>query len=638
MVELNTSYILNARTESAFYRAIEEVHAMTPPSGDVNYDGPESTSLWSAFERQIQRLLRTAKASLQDARDVIAFVRDANRPLRLHELLYLFALRFSNKEFDDMALRHPQDLMQITQGLIKSGADDLVDYIHPSLRLYLERDISCRHEFPNAHQRLAELSIKYLTWPRFSLGPYNSAREIKHAIDQAPFWIYAVGSLHRHYTLASREEEQPGLRLSIQAFLSRQGSLACAQQLIRFVGTKVIDRQQTRERIQGDTEDVRPAFVSDNSIVKWLDCHELYWQDCQKTTSLHLAILLQLDDFALELLDDCDPASVNATNDLNETPLHLAIVHSGKALIRRLISKGADLNACDRRGMSPWHVAAACGNAFATGMLRQIDGQLQFNARVQSTTSRWSNHTNGTSELSPKTISTWYNRAISGSTALHLAARNGHLEVVKQLSADSRFDWSIEDDDGMTAFHKACKYGRLDIVRHLVAQTPRCSEYQSGKDGRTGLHVACKYQSGFEVATYLVQCQPELCSITDNRDETALHHAASGLDSRAVKLLLDQRLVDVNARNCQGQTPIMLAVFNPNDGFEMLLQHKALERDVQVGLLSISELAKKRAAIAHPPSKTTFTGSSLHSRAVKLKHLAESLSEDSMRSLTPDIH
>jgi ankyrin repeat protein len=642
MVELNTSFILSAPTEENFHRAIEEVCATTPPLRDGNENTLESTGFRTVFERQIQRLFQNTHTSsdrrrVQNSRDIIAFTRDANRKLRINELLHLLALRSSTGEFSDTALEDPQDLLLITQGLIKIDTNDLVHFVHPWLQLYLQNDAA----FPDAHQRLAELCIKYLRWPRFSHGPCDSMADIRKIISRAPFWVYAIENLHKHYTSACQRKDQAQLRRSIQAFLRHQSAVTCAQQLIRFFGEEVVDRQHVAELVRETFGDVHPAFVGDNSIAKWLDDHDLYWCSSETTTSLHLAILLQLDTFALELLDATGSILLNATNGLGETPLHLAVVHSCEALVDRLVLHTRDLNACDRRGMSPWHVAAACGSSTAVITLRRSAGRLDFNARVQPIEHRRSAKTTRPSRISPRISSTWNDRELSGSTALHLAARNGHLEIVKQITADTRCDSTIEDDDGMTPFHKACKYGRLEIVEHLIAQG-WCPEQQSRKDGRTGLHLACKYKSGFEVARFILQSHPGLCNVKDINHETALHHAAAGLDSRAVRLLLSHPSIDVNPRNLKGQTPVVLAAFTPNDGFEMFTEHEALDRTVRIRSSSLAELAQKWTTIADnrltADNQTISSGGRLHYRRnARLEYLAKDLSEHGPRLATPEV-
>ncbi|KAG5648689.1 hypothetical protein DXG03_000035 [Asterophora parasitica] len=54
-------------------------------------------------------------------------------------------------------------------------------------------------------------------------------------------------------------------------------------------------------------------------------------------------------------------------------------------------------------------------------------------------------------------------------TALHKAALNGHISVVKYLLPD-RADVHVRDADGWTALHNACSKGYLDIVRWLCEE------------------------------------------------------------------------------------------------------------------------------------------------------------------------
>ena len=53
-------------------------------------------------------------------------------------------------------------------------------------------------------------------------------------------------------------------------------------------------------------------------------------------------------------------------------------------------------------------------------------------------------------------------------TALHLAARNGHLEVVKYLLEKGGAEVNEEDNDGWTALHLAARYGHLEVVKYLL--------------------------------------------------------------------------------------------------------------------------------------------------------------------------
>ena len=76
----------------------------------------------------------------------------------------------------------------------------------------------------------------------------------------------------------------------------------------------------------------------------------------------------------------------------------------------------------------------------------------------------------------------------SGSTPLHLAARNGHAAACAFLVEDMCCDVDARDDDGQTAAHVAASSGRLETLRLLRANDADLDARD--RDGRTPLHVA----------------------------------------------------------------------------------------------------------------------------------------------------
>lgn len=566
MVVLNSAYIMLATTKKEFRSALAQVQSTMRHPDTSNGKDMEESFFHKAFERHIQRLLRTSSHGLpkdnHDAKDIIAFVRDAARPLRVKELLYMLALRSSAKEIDEDDLRAREVIPTITEGLVDIGEGDLLDFVHPGLRHHLECD-SSRRSFPDSNFSLAKLCFKYLNSPRFSTGACASKSDLKKRMDGAPFWVYAAENLHKHYKASANHPEATRLKESILKFLKRDGSIACALQLIHSIGKEATDPKLAIQLATEDELKTPLVLAGDLSITKWLEHRELAWWNAQSSTGIHLAISLKLDIIAIELLKEQGSASLSQPIGLGETPLHLAVICSGYEMVDELILRGADLNASNTEGMSPWHIAAATGNLKAvTTMLAQAPGRLAVNARMRSNEPRWEAETRDASGLPQDQCSTWTNRTVSGYTALHYAARAGYIEVVSQILADGRSDWTIEDDDGMTAYHKACKHGRLQVVRLFEGAFHGCSQRRSLKDGRTGLHLACKYAAGIEVVKHLLGKSPGLCDVKDDNGELPLHHAATSRNIRAVSLLLQHahaKRADVYTPNRKGQTPLDLA-------------------------------------------------------------------------------
>lgn len=67
---------------------------------------------------------------------------------------------------------------------------------------------------------------------------------------------------------------------------------------------------------------------------------------------------------------------------------------------------------------------------------------------------------NSTADLNQQTI--------SGTTALHLSAMNGHFNAVELLLSDKRCDVNIEDNDGFTALAFAVENQNLEMVKLLL--------------------------------------------------------------------------------------------------------------------------------------------------------------------------
>ena len=85
-----------------------------------------------------------------------------------------------------------------------------------------------------------------------------------------------------------------------------------------------------------------------------------------------------------------------------------------------------------------------------------------------------------------------------GQTALHIAAKLGHEEVIKLLlSADKSVAYirscqvysMTKSKTSKTALHVAVKYGHLNVVKEILSHCPDCWEMCNG-DNQNILHLA----------------------------------------------------------------------------------------------------------------------------------------------------
>ena len=109
----------------------------------------------------------------------------------------------------------------------------------------------------------------------------------------------------------------------------------------------------------------------------------------------------------------------------------------------------------------------------------------------------------------------------SGFTALHAAAKGGHLVVVELLLEQPGVDVNAATDRGFTVLHITAGFGHMEILALLLRQP--------------GLDL--------NVATH--------------GGSTALHLSAGHGHLEVVTLLLQQPQVDPNVRDQDGNTPIM---------------------------------------------------------------------------------
>ncbi|GLJ24547.1 hypothetical protein SUGI_0469090 [Cryptomeria japonica] len=126
-------------------------------------------------------------------------------------------------------------------------------------------------------------------------------------------------------------------------------------------------------------------------------------------------------------------------------------------------------------------------------------------------------------------------------TPLHLAARKGHLQIVKRLL-------ELMNDD--------IESGNQESNQFLVAQNLQ---------GDTALHEAAK-GGHFQVVNVLLEKSIDLANIVNKVGETALFKAAEEGHDEIVVKLVHLTSSDYDRRTSDGRTPVHAAVFNMHTG------------------------------------------------------------------------
>ncbi|KAK4351516.1 hypothetical protein RND71_030844 [Anisodus tanguticus] len=213
-------------------------------------------------------------------------------------------------------------------------------------------------------------------------------------------------------------------------------------------------------------------------------------------------------------------------NSAGETALYVAAEYGYYQLVREMIHY-YDLVAAGikaRNGYDALHIAAKQGDLDMVKVLMEAHPELSMTVDISNT------------------------------TALHTAANQGHIEVVNYLLKAESSLATIAKSNGKTALHSAARNGHLQVLRALLSKEPGIAT-RMDKKGQTALHMAVKGQN-LEVVEELIRADPSLINMVDNKGNTALHIAARKGRDQIVKLLLGQNETDTNVVNRSNETAL----------------------------------------------------------------------------------
>ncbi|KAH8382886.1 hypothetical protein KR009_005712 [Drosophila setifemur] len=166
----------------------------------------------------------------------------------------------------------------------------------------------------------------------------------------------------------------------------------------------------------------------------------------------------------------------------------------------------------------------------------------------------------------------------NGQTALNIAARNGHLDVVKLLLSFSqpcndgtgrmkRVDVNHADRDGWTPLRSASWGGHSDVVRLLISQ-PACKIDLADKEGRTALRAAA--WSGHEdILKLLIDSGADVNSV-DRQGRTSLIAASYMGHYDIVEILLENG-ANVNHLDLDGRSALCVAALCGSSGYSKVI-------------------------------------------------------------------
>mmetsp|Transcript_9911 Transcript_9911/g.27070 ORF Transcript_9911/g.27070 Transcript_9911/m.27070 type:complete len:605 (-) Transcript_9911:182-1996(-) len=141
-----------------------------------------------------------------------------------------------------------------------------------------------------------------------------------------------------------------------------------------------------------------------------------------------------------------------------------------------------------------------------------------------------------------------------GATSLHLASGNGHLDVLKFLLQCKGTDPGVQTYCGEGLLHKAAENDHLGVVKYLVESWGANIELRDNY-GRTPWFYAVK-SGGLDLAKYLVEVCGVDVAARDCCDGIVLHDISDETRYEVAKYAARLPNIDVNATNSFGETPL----------------------------------------------------------------------------------
>ncbi|CAJ1394611.1 unnamed protein product [Effrenium voratum] len=241
----------------------------------------------------------------------------------------------------------------------------------------------------------------------------------------------------------------------------------------------------------------------------------------------------------------------NAVRPGGRSALHEAAVFGHQEAVRRLLAARASPLAADGEGLRAAHVAALHGHVPLLSMLPGTPGLLQHGAMQ--------GHVEVMDALLQQDPQRLHERSGAGATALHAAAKGGHLEATDFLLG-RRAGLEETSQDGLTALHFAASAGHLPTVRRLLKRGAQGAQATNG--GLLPIHLAVKSGSWLLVKELIDKAMPK----------DLAHLAAEGGRLRVLEGLLAERPETAAAADDQGFQPLHRAALAGHLGALELLK------------------------------------------------------------------
>ncbi|XP_071085033.1 serine/threonine-protein phosphatase 6 regulatory ankyrin repeat subunit A-like [Haliotis cracherodii] len=278
------------------------------------------------------------------------------------------------------------------------------------------------------------------------------------------------------------------------------------------------------------------------------------------------------------LKEQCD---LSLVLDNGDNILHVACSGSSFAIVKRLVSNDEiSLEKKDILGRTPLMKAASTGNEKVFDLLVKEGCNLsamdyEGNNMLHSACSGGSVHI--VRYLLQQKVADIESGGEDGMTPVMVASKNGHKEVFDLLRGKG-CNLAVVDELDNSILHAACCSHSVYIVGYLLSNRIIDIE-RRGEDGLTPVMVAAM-KGQTEVFDELVRNRCDL-SVVDDLGDNILHAACYSDNVSIVRDILSRKLVDINSKDYDGNTPLMVAAQKGNKKvFDLLVSNECDEFDV----------------------------------------------------------
>ena len=255
-------------------------------------------------------------------------------------------------------------------------------------------------------------------------------------------------------------------------------------------------------------------------------------------------------------------------NDCDQTALHLACRNERRLIIEYLLTHAkCSPNLKVSIGNNPLHLATLKGELEMVKLVIEtstvsIDPDVSNNHKQTALHIACKNgHSDIVEYVLIHTTCDPNIQHIHGNTPLHIASQSGHMECVKLIIETStvRADPNLTNIKKQTAVHLASENGHRNIGEYLLSHA-ECNPNIQDINGNTPLHIACRkgYLECVKliIETSTVRVEPNLA----NKDKkTALHIASENGYKSVLQCLLTHAECNPNVLDIHGNTPLHIA-------------------------------------------------------------------------------